>query len=181
MILSRTIVYGIQATLLLARAKPDRPVSCKFLAEQGCMPGRFLLQVLRGLVTHGILSSHRGIDGGYVLARPADQITLLDIVEAFDNTLGTRLPGGEILLPKVGATIFTALQNASAAERHELRKLTIAELQLMSHGGHATVGAVPAAPHANSVHHLAPNMRGNVLPLLPPMPPVPQAGQPVPG
>ena len=94
------------------------------------MPGRFLLQVLRSLVTHGVLSSHRGIDGGYVLARPADQITLFDIVEVFDNSLDTHIPGVEFLLPQVRAKILAALREASAAERDELRKLTIADLLL---------------------------------------------------
>jgi Rrf2 family protein len=126
--LSRTVTYGLQATLQLAGAKSGRPMSCKYLARQGQMPGRFLLQVLRNLVTRGVLASHRGIDGGYILARPAEQITMLDIVQALDSSLETQIPTEAALPPEVRAKISDVLRDAAAAERDELRKLTIADL-----------------------------------------------------
>ena len=57
--LSRTVAYAIQATLQLAQSKSENPVPCSQLAAQGHMPERFLLQILRHLVTHGILHSTR--------------------------------------------------------------------------------------------------------------------------
>ena len=65
--LSRTVGYALQATLQLARARPSQPVPCSRLATEGEMPERFLLQILRNLVAHGILGSTRGVDGGYTL------------------------------------------------------------------------------------------------------------------
>ena len=65
--LSRTVTYALKATLQLAQNSPSGPVPCGRLAAQGAMPERFLLQILRSLVTHGILKSTRGVDGGYVL------------------------------------------------------------------------------------------------------------------
>lgn len=56
------------------------------------MPERFLLQVLRTLVNEGLLKSTRGVDGGYRLAKPASQISLLDIVEAVDGPIQPELP-----------------------------------------------------------------------------------------
>ncbi len=55
----------------------------------GQMPERFLLQILRSLVTHGILSSTRGVDGGYALERPVEQISLLEVIEAIDGPLNS--------------------------------------------------------------------------------------------
>jgi len=49
------------------------------------MPPRFLHQILRSMVTHGILRSTRGLDGGYSLARPISSVTLLDIVESVEG------------------------------------------------------------------------------------------------
>ncbi|HWB00312.1 MAG TPA: Rrf2 family transcriptional regulator, partial [Pirellulales bacterium] len=59
--ISRTVTYAVQAVLQLARADGSRPVPCSQLASQGQMPERFLLQILRSLVTHGILQSTRGV------------------------------------------------------------------------------------------------------------------------
>jgi Rrf2 family protein len=87
--LSRTVGYALQATLLLAEADPNTPIPCSRLAAQGHMPERFLLQVLRNLVTHGILHSTRGVDGGYSLERKADDISLLDLMEAVDGQFQT--------------------------------------------------------------------------------------------
>ena len=69
--LSRTVTYAIQATLQLAESDSRTPVPCSKLASQGAMPERFLLQILRNLVNHGILQSTRGVDGGYALLRIA--------------------------------------------------------------------------------------------------------------
>ena len=63
--LSRTVAYAVRATLQLAQLEADGPVPCSKLANEGKMPERFLLQILRNLVTHGILRSTRGVDGGY--------------------------------------------------------------------------------------------------------------------
>lgn len=83
--LSRTVDYAVRATLQLAKSETSEPVPCSRLAATGQMPERFLLQILRNLVTHGILRSTRGVDGGYALVRPADQISLLDVIEAIEG------------------------------------------------------------------------------------------------
>jgi Rrf2 family protein len=126
--LSRTIAYAIHATLQLARGERGVPIPCSQLANEGHMPERFLLQILRSLVTHGLLCSTRGVDGGYYLARPADQISLRDIVEAFDNPLNSNIPVLEELAPDVRKRIFTSLNGASDAAHEVLGKLSMADL-----------------------------------------------------
>src|ERR1700680_2225111 len=93
--LSRTVAYAIHATLQLAQSKSGVPVPCSRLATEGHMPERFLLQILRHLVTHGILHSTRGVDGGYALERKPEEISLLDVIEAIDGPLSATLPSSE--------------------------------------------------------------------------------------
>jgi Rrf2 family protein len=126
--LSRTIAYAIHATLQLAGGERGVPIPCSQLANDGQMPERFLLQILRSLVTHGLLHSTRGVDGGYYLARPPEQITLRHIIEAFDNPLSPGMPSLDGLSPGVEKRIMAALDQASAAAHQELAKLTVAEL-----------------------------------------------------
>src|SRR4026209_2258344 len=95
--LARTVSYAVQATLQLAKNESSEPVPCSQLASTGKMPERFLLQILRDLVTHGILRSTRGVDGGYALLRPAEEITLLDLVEAIEGPLETAELPSEVL------------------------------------------------------------------------------------
>ncbi|MEX0792735.1 MAG: Rrf2 family transcriptional regulator [Pirellulaceae bacterium] len=90
--LSRTVAYALQATMQLAQSGSKVPVPCSQIAAQGEMPERFLLQVLRSLVTHGVLQSTRGVDGGYMLIRPGGQISLLDVIEAIDGPVNAHLP-----------------------------------------------------------------------------------------
>jgi Rrf2 family protein len=126
--LSRTIAYAVQATLELARAEPNCPIPCNELARRGKLPERFLLQVLRTLVTHGIVCSVRGVDGGYYLARTPDQITLREIVEAFEKPLSAGLPEMPGVPSDVRERLTEAVAKTSAAAQRELEQLTLADL-----------------------------------------------------
>jgi Rrf2 family protein len=88
-----------------------------------------LLQILRHLVTHGILHSTRGVDGGYSLDRSPDEISLLEVIEAIDGPLGPLLPESE--LPRVAENqlrLREALEMAAANLRRQLQSIKIADL-----------------------------------------------------
>src|SRR5689334_21923135 len=85
--LSRSAGYAIQAVFQLAQGDGKSPVSSQLLASESDMPVRFLLTILSKLVKRGILKSRRGTDGGYFLARRAEDITLLDLIEAVDGPI----------------------------------------------------------------------------------------------
>jgi Rrf2 family protein len=131
---SRTIAYAIHAMLQLGRGNPGVPIPCSQLAQEGRMPERFLLQILRSLVTHGLLHSTRGVEGGYCLARSPEEITLRDIVEAFDNPLDPSVPPLDGLPESVRNRLVEMLQQVSGAARRELQKLTVADLLCVSDG-----------------------------------------------
>jgi Rrf2 family transcriptional regulator, cysteine metabolism repressor len=72
----------------LARSAEDRPVPIATVADRRGMPVQFLEQLFSTLRRSGLLESYRGMRGGYTLARPADEITVLEVVQALDGKLG---------------------------------------------------------------------------------------------
>jgi Rrf2 family protein len=133
--LSRTIAYAIHATLQLSSGERGVPIPCSQLASDGQMPERFLLQILRSLVMRGLLCSTRGVDGGYCLARPADEISLSDVIETFDNPLSPGIPALDGLPADVRKRILATLHGASTAAHKELGKLTMADLLRVGRNG----------------------------------------------
>ena len=79
--------YAVVALAELARSGTD-PVPIAQVAERRDMPVQFLEQLFSTLRRAGILTSHRGAKGGYTLARPPDQITVLEVVQALDGVVG---------------------------------------------------------------------------------------------
>jgi Rrf2 family cysteine metabolism transcriptional repressor len=80
--------YAVVAMAELARSAEDRPVPIATVAERRGMPVQFLEQLFSTLRRSGLLESYRGMRGGYTLARPADQITVLEVVQALDGKVG---------------------------------------------------------------------------------------------
>lgn len=126
--ISRTVVYAIQATLQLAQSKSTGPVPCSQLAAANSMPERFLLQILRSLVTHGILNSTRGVVGGYTLQRRPQDITMLDLLEAIEGPLTASVPSNGSLSDFTLAKLQKALDDVTSAKRQELSQITLADL-----------------------------------------------------
>src|SRR5688572_4219947 len=126
--LSRTVSYAVQATLQLAQTEPGTTVPCSQLAAEGKMPERFLLQVLRNLVTHGILQSTRGVDGGYTLERRPDQISLLEVIEAIEGPLTAGASLNESLGAEPQTRLHEALQEVTASTRRELEAIKLSQL-----------------------------------------------------
>lgn len=93
------------------------------------MPERFLLQILRMLVTHGILRSTRGVDGGYSLVRSPDEISLLEVIEAIDG----RMDGNEPMSPSVVEAAMpprlrNALSEVTDTARRQLEAVKLSQL-----------------------------------------------------
>lgn len=86
------------------------------------MPSRFLVQVLRKLSIYGVLHSTRGVRGGYCLARPLDEISLLDIFEIIDYPLKLNLPFGhpEELMEKLGPLLGQGIDRLRA-DMHDMK------------------------------------------------------------
>src|SRR5688572_12228852 len=84
--------YALHAVAYMATQKTDKPVASHNIAKDRGVPERFLLKVLKPLVTHRVLTSVKGPNGGYRLARPASQISILEIIEAVDGRIQSQVP-----------------------------------------------------------------------------------------
>ncbi|MEM6799545.1 MAG: Rrf2 family transcriptional regulator [Planctomycetota bacterium] len=126
--ISRTIAYAVQAILQLAAAPNGAPVACGRLAADGRMPERFLLQVLRSLVRANILRSVRGVEGGYLMAKDPATVSLLDVLEAFDNPIIPSIPPLEGLSDGARAKMLEAMNRIAAVTRQELSDVSMADL-----------------------------------------------------
>ena len=72
--------YAIRAAAQLATSPPDTWVKTESVSVTQNIPLPFLLNILAELRTAAIVRSRRGVEGGYRLARPADRITVADVI-----------------------------------------------------------------------------------------------------
>ncbi len=97
MFIAARVDYGLRALLALAELGP-KPISADTLASAQDLPAKFLSLILSDLRRAGILISQRGIDGGYRLARSANEITLADVMVALEGPMtevgGHQRPDG---------------------------------------------------------------------------------------
>ncbi|MDE3133877.1 MAG: Rrf2 family transcriptional regulator [Acidobacteriota bacterium] len=85
--------YAVRALVELHRIGDDVPVPIAELAKRGEIPAQFLEQLFATLRRAGLLRSQRGVKGGYSFARPATQITVLEVVEQLDGPVGAEATG----------------------------------------------------------------------------------------
>jgi Rrf2 family protein len=86
--ISAKVDYAVRAALELA-ATGDDPMKGDAIAEAQDIPLKFLENILGELKHSGIVASRRGAQGGYWLGRPADDVSLADIVRAVEGPLAT--------------------------------------------------------------------------------------------
>jgi len=79
--------YAVRAATELAAAGGDAPVKGEQLAEAQDIPLQFLEHILLELKHSGIVRARRGAKGGYWLARPADEVTIADVVRAVEGPI----------------------------------------------------------------------------------------------
>jgi len=85
--LSQKAKYALKAMLALARQNNGDLLQAGDIAEQQNVPRKFLELILLELRKQGLVHSHRGKHGGYMLAKPADTITFGQIVRIMDGPL----------------------------------------------------------------------------------------------
>src|SRR6516165_9892587 len=85
--LTRASSYALHAVVFMAAQKQNKPVASHLVAQARGIPERFLLKVLKPLVSARVLQSIKGPNGGYRLARGPHDITLLEVLEAVDGPI----------------------------------------------------------------------------------------------
>lgn len=86
MVFSKACIYGLRAALYVASLDRQAFVPIKKISDDLDISFHFLTKILQTLTQHNIMLSYRGPNGGIALARPAEQINVIQIVEAIDGT-----------------------------------------------------------------------------------------------
>ena len=81
--------YAVRAMIELVAGAEDAPLKGEIVSQSQDIPLRFLENILGELRHAGLVHSRRGTDGGYWLAKPADAITVADIIRAVEGPLAT--------------------------------------------------------------------------------------------
>jgi Rrf2 family protein len=89
--ISRKIDYAIRAMIHLASIPEGTVVPFREIGKQMSVPEDFLAKILKTLVDQGIVRSTRGPHGGYRLARPAESISVLEIIEAAEGPIAVNV------------------------------------------------------------------------------------------
>jgi Rrf2 family transcriptional regulator, cysteine metabolism repressor len=115
--------YALSALVELHRLQAAGPVPIAELARRREIPVQFLEQLFASLRRAGILRSQRGVKGGYTLARPAAEVTVLELVEVLDGPLGAGTSG-----------VFAQAAQAASAVLSEATIASVSELELRAAG-----------------------------------------------
>ncbi|GIK76991.1 MAG: Rrf2 family transcriptional regulator [Acidobacteria bacterium] len=87
MLFSTKAEYGVRLMVALGRQGGERPVALASLADAETLPLAYLEHLVAKLRDAGLVSSQRGAHGGYRLARPADEILMLEVVESLEGPI----------------------------------------------------------------------------------------------
>ena len=131
--ITHKVDYAVRTVVVIARAEAESPgarVKTDQLAEIEAVPPSFLQDILRSLGNQGTLRSTRGPDGGWNLGRPADQITVAEIIRDLEGPLASVRGVRPDELPEHGGVEpFVSLWVAvRAALRSVLDHVTVADL-----------------------------------------------------
>ena len=129
--LNKLTDYGIVLMTYVARHPEGRIHNVPDLAKEASLPLPTVSKILKILAKGGLLSSHRGVKGGYELSRPAQEITLSEIVTALDgpiaitecSTHGQRRCELELLCPA-----RSNLQMINGAVMKALEDITLSQM-----------------------------------------------------
>ncbi|KLD99656.1 RrF2 family transcriptional regulator [Aliarcobacter butzleri] len=83
MLLTRKSEYALLS--LISIAKNKEPKNVDVLSKELDISKSFLAKIMQNLAKHELVISHRGVNGGFILKKPLDEITILEIVEAAEE------------------------------------------------------------------------------------------------
>jgi Rrf2 family nitric oxide-sensitive transcriptional repressor len=126
--ISQTIEYALRAMIHLAALPPEKSANSETIAQHTKVPKGYLSKVLRDLVVANLVHSQRGPNGGFELAKPAAEISILDVVNAVDPIDRIRKcplgnPAHVNLCP-----LHRRLDDALAMIEREFKRTTLAEV-----------------------------------------------------
>jgi Rrf2 family protein len=128
--ISRKIDYGLRAMIHLAGMPEGRVASLQDLSTTLRLPREFLAKILKGLAARGLLRPQRGAHGGYQLARPARDISFLEVIEAVEGPvqLNVCLDHKDRCDVSAGCTMYHVWKSGQDRMLEVYRRTSLAEL-----------------------------------------------------
>lgn len=136
--ISKSVEQGIYVVLMLALQKDHTPLKSQLLSQQLGVSDSYLKKILRKLVIAGLIDSSASKDGGFVLKRSVEEISLLDVGQAVEQ-LGTLqmptrhlaaklFPGRPSHIEHSEATAKAAFEKAATAFDQTLAAVPLSQL-----------------------------------------------------
>ena len=85
--INRQTDYAVRVVLALAKYGEGTRLSSAVIQQEMLIPKAFMSRIVAQLARDGLVNTYAGRDGGLMLPRPASQITLKDVVEAFEGPI----------------------------------------------------------------------------------------------
>jgi len=85
--ITRQADYAVRALVYLAQREPEKKAATRIIAKENNIPPSFLAKIVSQLSVAGLLQTSRGASGGVSLAKPAEEISLLDVIVAIDGPI----------------------------------------------------------------------------------------------
>lgn len=126
--ISQTVEYALRAVVTIAKHE-GVPCTAQQISQITQVPGPYLSKLMQGLVREGIVSSQRGLHGGFVLAKEPSKLTIwevADAVEPFQRIL--ECPLGIKSHRGVLCSLHKRLDAAMATVEEQFRSTTIADV-----------------------------------------------------
>src|SRR5262245_32442616 len=140
--LSQTLEYALRAVAFLAQTGAEARTAQE-IAEATRVPANYLAKVLGQLARAGVVSSQRGLGGGFALARPAGELSILEVADAVDPVQRiVRCPRNRPEHAKALCALHSRLDEALASIEDSFRSSSVADLVVTP----ARRGAPPAWP-----------------------------------
>jgi Rrf2 family protein len=131
MLLTKKSEYALLSLVFIA--KSEEPINVDALSKELNISKSFLAKIMQALSKQDILDSFKGINGGFKLARPSDQITILEITTAAEDKIPTVFecsPSMNSCPSQVGncCTIWPLLNNLQSKINNFLTDLTLKDI-----------------------------------------------------
>lgn len=131
--ITHKVDYGVRALVALARLEAERPgvpTKRERLATSERIPGKFLDDILRLLRNSGMVRSHRGPEGGWTLGRPAEGITVAEVIRVLEGPMASvrGLRPDELRADGVDEALVQLWVAVRVSLRSVLEEVSIADL-----------------------------------------------------
>lgn len=113
--ISQKAKYALRALIALAREVPGDSLMISEIADSQNIPKKFLEQILLDLKHHGVVMSRRGKAGGYLLLKPASEITFGEVLRIIDGPIAP--------LPCLSKMAYRRCDDCASEEACEVRRV----------------------------------------------------------